>query len=133
MNKKVSQTVNNGLSKVMKKWVSVLKTVNPENEIARNETLMCILPFEMVWLSHDNSLIFQQYGQDPKSLDELNVHELRIAAALADNLADYLQLKDEHDAIDKAASILAEYDMCDHYITDTDLVSALRSVIAEAV
>lgn len=133
MNKKVSQTVDNGLSKVMKKWVSVLKTVNPKNEIARNEKLMSIAPFETVWLSHDNRLIFQQYGQDPKSLDELNVHELRIAAALADNLADYLQLKDEPDAIDRAASILAEYDMCDHYIADTDLVSALRSVIAEAV
>ena len=132
MNTKVSNTVDNTLGKVMKKWVAVLKTVNPENEIVRNEKLMCIAPFEMVWLSHDNRLIFQQYGQDPKSLDELNVHELRIAAALADNLTEFLQLKDEPTAVDKAQSLLEDYDTCAYCITETDFASALRAVIAEA-
>ena len=132
MNTKVSNTVDNTLGKVMKKWVSVLKTVNPTNEIARNETLMSIAPFESVWLSHDNRLIFQQYGQDPKSLGELNVHELRIAAALADSLTEYLQLKDEPTAVDKAQSLLEDYDSCAWNVGETDLVSALRSVIKEA-
>ena len=132
MNTKVSNTVDNTLGKVMKKWVAILKTVNPENEIARNEKLMCIAPFEMVWLSHDNRLVFQQYGQDPKSLDELNVHELRIAAALADNLTEFLQLKDEPTAVDKAQDLLNDYDSCACYITETDFASALRAVIAEA-
>lgn len=132
MNTKVSNTVDKTLGKVIKKWVSVLKTVDPENEIARNDKLMCIAPFEMVWLSHDNRLIFKQYGQDPKSLAELNVHELRVVAALADNLTEFLQLKDEPTAVDKAQDLLDDYDSCARYIGETDLVSALRSVINDA-
>lgn len=132
MNTQVSNTVDKTLGKVMKKWVSVLKTVDPENENARNDKLMCIAPFEMVWLSNDNRLIFQQYGQDPKSLYELNVQELRVAAALADNLTEFLQLKDEPTAVDKAQDLLDDYDSCARYIGETDFVSALRSVINDA-
>ena len=132
MSTKVSNAVDNTLGKVMKTWVSVLKTVNPENKIARNEKLMSIAPFESVWLGSDNRLIFQQYGQDPKSLDELNVHELRIAAALADNLADHFQLSVESDAFRKAKSLLEDYDSYAYNICENDFVSALRAVIAEA-
>ena len=131
MNTKVSDTVDKTIGKVMKKWVTVLKTVNPNNEIARNEKLMNIAPFEMVWLSDDNRLNFQQYGQDPKSLDELTVDELRIAAALADNLAEPMQIKDEPNAADKAQSLLDDYDSYAQYVGETELVSALRSVLNE--
>lgn len=131
MNTQLSNTVDKTIGKVMKKWVTVLKTVNPNNKIARNEKLMNIAPFEMVWLSHDNRLNFQQYGQDPKSLDELTVDELRIAAALADNLAESMQIKDEPNAADKAQSLLDDYDSYAQYVGETELVSALRSVLNE--
>lgn len=131
MNTQVSNTVDKTIGKVMKKWVTVLKTVNPNNKIARNEKLMSIAPFEMVWLSDDNRLIFQQYGQDTKSLDELTVDELRIAAALADNLAESMQIKDEPNAADKAQSLLDDYDSYAQYVGETELVSALRSVLNE--
>ena len=132
MNTKVSNAVDKTLGKVMKKWVSVLKAVSPKNEIVCNENLMNIAPFESVRLSQDNRLIFQQYGQDPKSLDELNVHELRIVAALADNLTEFLKIKDEPNTISKAVSLLDDYDSCAWHVGETDLVSALRSVISEA-
>lgn len=129
MNTKVSDTVDKTLGKVTKKWVTILKTVNPNNEIARNEKLMSIAPFEKVWLSHTGRLYFQQYGQDPKSLDELTVDELRIAAALADNLAESMQIKDEPNAADKAQYLLDDYDSYAQYVGETELVSALRSVL----
>lgn len=131
MNTKVSDTVDKTLGKVTKKWVTILKTVNPNNEIARNEKLMSIAPFEKVWLSHTGRLYFQQYDKDPKSLDELTVDELRIAAALADNLAESMQLKDEPNSIDKAHSLLDDYDSCAQYVGETELVSVLRSVLNE--
>lgn len=132
MNIKVSNTVDKTLGKVMRKWESVIKTVNPTTEIVHNEEQVNIAPFETVWLTRDNRIVFKQSGQlPPKTLDELNVHELRVAAALADNLAELLKLKDEPNAITKATSLLNDYDSCAWEVAETDLISALRSVINE--